>query len=51
MAEEKDPVIQKALVWLQKQEQSLVDGFEVEYKGGTYLFLPKYIDRLVITIL
>ena len=46
MAEESDPVLVKAILWLQKRQESLKDdGFTVEFKGGEYTFLPKYIDR------
>ena len=45
MADESDPVLVKAILWLQKRQEGLKDGFTVEYKGGEYIFVPKYIDR------
>ena len=45
MAEEKNDVVEKAVLWLQKKQEELRDGFAVQYKGGEYVFLPEYIDR------
>ena len=45
MAEESEPIIAKAIVWLQERQESLKEGFEVEFKGGEYIFAPTYIDR------
>ena len=45
MAEETDAVLLKAVVWLQKRQERLRDGFSVEFKGEEYIFIPKYIDR------
>ena len=45
MADESDPVLVKAILWLQKRQEGLKNGFTVEYKGGEYIFVPKYIDR------
>ena len=45
MADEKDDVLLKALVWLQRRQESLSDGFSVEFNGEEYVFFPKYIDR------
>ena len=47
MAEEGDEVLEKALVWIQKQQEKLREGFSVWYRGGEYTFAPKYIDRQV----
>ena len=47
MAEEKEKVLLDAVVWMQKQQESLRDGISVTYKGGEYVFLPEYIDRYV----
>ena len=45
MANETDPVLIKAVKWLQLRQESLKDGFVVDYKGGEYIFVPEYIDR------
>ena len=45
MAEESEPVIARAIVWLQERQESLKDGFIVEFKGEEYIFAPTYIDR------
>ena len=45
MAEEKEEVVLKSHVWLQKQEESLKDGFTITFKGEQFTFFPKYIDR------
>ena len=45
MADEKEEVILKSNVWLQKQEESLKDGFTITFKGEQFTFFPTYIDR------
>ena len=45
MADESDEVLVKAVVWLQKKQESLKDGFSIEYKGSEYTFFPNYLDR------
>ena len=46
MAEEKEEVLLKATLWLQKQEESLKEeGFSVIYNGEEFTFLPTFIDR------
>ena len=46
MADESDDVLQKALLWLQKQQESFrEDGIPVEFDGNEYIFLPDYVDR------
>ena len=47
MSEEKDPLIEKAVVWLQKRQESLKEGFFVHVDEKEYFFLPEYIDRYV----
>ena len=47
MTEESDPVLVKAILWLQKRQESLKDGFVVQHRGGDYVFAPSYIDRWV----
>ena len=45
MAEEGDKVLNDALLWLQKQQELLTEGFSVEYDDDEYVFLPKFIER------
>ena len=45
MAEEKEEVILKSILWLQRQQESLAEGFTVVYKEKEYTFFPKYIER------
>ena len=45
MAEEKEDVILKSILWLQKQQEALIEGFVVKYKGEEFMFYPKYLDR------
>jgi len=47
MAEESESVLQKAVIWMQQQQECLKDGFEVTLDDHEYLFVPDYIDRLV----
>ena len=49
MAEESDKVLVNALLWLQRQQERLKEGFMVEYNETEYVFLPDYVDRLVHT--
>ena len=45
MAEEKDEFILKSTLWLQQQQESLVDdGFTVTYNEQDYVFYPKFLD-------
>ena len=45
MAEETDKVLMNALLWLQKRQEMLREGFSVEYNSEEYVFLPEYVDR------
>ena len=45
MAEEKEDVLTKLVLYLQGKQNDLVDGFNVTYKEGEFTFLPKFIDR------
>ena len=45
MGDEKDDVILKSVLWLQKREEEMTDGFTVTYKGQEYVFVPRYIER------
>ena len=47
MAEEGESVLQKAVIWMQQQQECIQDGFEVTLDENEYLFVPEYIDRLV----
>jgi hypothetical protein len=47
MAEEKDPVIEKAVLWMQKRQEGLKEGFSVQHNDDEYFFFPAYIDRYV----
>ena len=48
MAEEGEKVLERALLWLQKQEEDLKDGFALVYEDKEYVFLPEFIDRYFI---
>ena len=48
MADESDDVLVKAVVWLQKKQESMKDGFSIDYKGSEYTFFPTYLDRYCI---
>ena len=45
MAEEGDQVLANALLWIQRQQELLRDGFSIENNNEEYTFLPEYIDR------
>ena len=45
MGDEKEEVILKSVLWLQKREEELKDGFTVTYKGQEFVFVPRYIER------
>ena len=45
MAEEKEEVVIKAILWLQEQQESLKEGFTVQYKENEFNFFPTYIER------
>ena len=46
MANEGEDVLQKALLWLQKQQEAFKDdGISVVFDNEEYIFLPQYIDR------
>ena len=45
MAEEGDKFLERAIIWLQRQQERLVEGFTVKYGGQEYSFLVQYIDR------
>ena len=45
MAEEKDEVILKSILWQQKQQESLKEGFTITFMGEEFVFFPTYIDR------
>ena len=45
MADEKEEVVIKAILWLQDQQESLKDGFRVEFREEEFIFYPTYIER------
>ena len=45
MAEESEDVLQNAVIWLQKMQESLCEGFDVEYNGFEYTFIPSFKER------
>ena len=45
MADESDPILLKSLVWLQKKQESLKEGFSVQYKEDEFTFFPTFIER------
>ena len=47
MAEEKTVTLTKMVLYLQKQQNMLNEGFTVNYKGEEYMFFPKFVDRYI----
>ena len=45
MAEEGEEVLEKAILWLQKQQEKLRDGFSIQFQQEEYTFVVDYIDR------
>ena len=45
MADEKEDVIIKAILWLQDQQESLKGGFRVDFREKEFFFYPTYIER------
>ena len=45
MADEKDPIMIKMVLYLQKKQNQLLEGFTVKHKGEEYCFLPTFVDR------
>ena len=45
MADEGEQILEKAVLWLQKQQEDLRDGFSIQFKDKEYTFLVDYIDR------
>ena len=45
MAEEKTDILIKMVLYMQKKQNELLEGFHVNYKGEDYFFLPKFVDR------
>ena len=45
MADEKDPIMIKMVLYLQKKQNQLLEGFTVKHKGEEYCFLPAFVDR------
>ena len=49
MAEEKEEVLTKLVLYLQGKQNSLMDGFTVTFNQKEFTFLPKFIDRLLLS--
>ena len=45
MAEEGEEVLEKAILWLQKQQEKLRDGFSIQFQQEEYTFVVDYIDK------
>ena len=45
MAEEKMDILLKMVVYLQKQQNALNEGFTVNNNGQDYTFFPRFVDR------
>ena len=45
MAEESEVVVKNTVIWLSKQQESLSDGFNVEFDGMEYTFFPSFKER------
>jgi hypothetical protein len=50
MAEESEEIVTKLVLYLQKKQNNLLDGFTVIYNNEEYSFVPKFVDRSVKTI-
>ena len=50
MSEEKQEIMLKMVLYLQKKQNELLDGFSVTYKGEEYTFVPRFVDRCVPTL-
>ena len=47
VAEESEEIMVKLVLYLQKKQNNLLDGFTVTYKDEEYTFVPTFIDRSV----
>ena len=45
MADEKDAILLKMVLYLQKRQNELLEGFTVNFKGEEFVFLPSFVDR------
>ena len=45
VAEESEEIMVKLVLYLQKKQNNLLDGFTVTYKDEEYTFVPTFIDR------
>ena len=45
MADEKDAILLKMVLYLQKKQNGLLEGFTVTFKGEEFVFLPSFVDR------
>ena len=46
MADEGEKFLEKAVIWLQGQQEKLTDGFSIQFQGQEYSFVVEFIDRL-----
>ena len=51
MAEESEDIVTKLVLYLQKKQNNLMDGFTVIHNNEEYTFVPKFVDRSVKTCL
>ena len=45
MADEKDAVLLKMVLYLQEKQNELLEGFTVDFKGEEFFFLPSFVER------
>jgi hypothetical protein len=45
IGDEKEEVIMKSILWLQKQQEEMTDGFTVVYKEEEFVFVPTFLER------
>jgi hypothetical protein len=46
MADEGEKFLEKAVIWLQRQQEKLTEGFSIQFQGQEYSFVVEFIDRL-----
>ena len=44
MAEEKDAELLKMVLYMQKRQNELINGFAVMYNQEEYVFVPRFVD-------
>ena len=45
MAEEKDTELLKMVLFMQRKQNELTEGFTVVYNQEEYVFVPRFVDR------